>query len=110
MIISFFAEVINTHEEDGVFTLGFSENATFDNYLTIQYQIAPLTEEEMKLGWTQDYLSLVPNRREVQFNLKSKGGNCDVTSVIILFSEQHTSIVKASLERIFASQILKTAT
>ena len=78
----------------------------------------------MKLGWTQDYLSLVPNRREgydlissillkkheVQFNLKSKGGNCDVTSVIILFSEQHTSIVKASLERIFASQILKTAT
>ena len=55
----------------------------------------------------------VLKRGLVYFFINTKlpfGGNCDVTSVIILFSEQHTSIVKASLERIFASQILKTAT
>ena len=120
MVVGFFAEIVNTHEEDGVFTLGFSENADFDKYLTIQYQITPLTEKEIKLGWTQYYLSLIPHglecydaissvllkKEEVQFNLKPKDDNCGIMSIVISFSQQHTSMIELSLKRIFDTEIL----
>jgi hypothetical protein len=56
--LSFKANILNSYRnEDGIFIIGFAEDDSFEEYLTIQFQ-EELTEQDVELKWTHYYLEL----------------------------------------------------